>query len=337
MAASRVCSIEGCGKPLCARGLCNTHYAKAKRNSVTEICSIEGCDKPIFNGRGWCSAHYDRWRDHGDPLGGRPSGRQTCKIKGCGKLAFGHGLCPAHYWRWRRHGDPLGGGAPMDGRKQHPLHTIWTLMLGRCHSENYKTYHHYGGRGITVCDRWRNDFWAFVKDVGPRPSSKFTLGRIDNNKGYEPGNVEWQTYAQQHRNHRRNIFITIDGRTQVVQDWAVEKGIPAPTIYGRLVRGWSKHDAVMTPPEEWRELGQKRKGKCPEIFGIYQQRYKLKHPTKKQAHTIVSSAIKKGHLIPQPCQICGKIAQAHHEDYSKPLSVEWLCSKHHKAIHRKNS
>jgi hypothetical protein len=121
-------------------------------------------------------------------------------------------------------------------------------MVFRCRSRNVKDRINYVERGIDVCSRWKNDFWAFVKDMGERPSRRHTIGRIDNDGDYRPGNCEWQTYAQQNRNHRRNNLVTIGGRTQVLNDWAIEKNISASAIYGRLKRGWSMHDAIMMPP-----------------------------------------------------------------------------------------
>lgn len=143
-------------------------------------------------------------------------------------------------------------------RKQHPLYNAYWNMLRRCYDKNHRVYHHYGGRGILVCERWRNDFWAFVSDMGERPSSKHSLGRINNDKGYYPGNVEWQTDAQQKRNTRRNIPITINGRTQVAIDWAAEKGIPWITVYERINRGWNLYDAVMKPPRKTSRIYHKK-------------------------------------------------------------------------------
>jgi hypothetical protein len=85
---------------------------------------------------------------------------------------------------------------------------IWQSMKWRCLNPNYKPYPNYGGRGITVCDRWRDSFEAFLADVGPRPSPKHTLDRIDNDGDYEPGNVAWRTRKEQNQNRRPQLRDT---------------------------------------------------------------------------------------------------------------------------------
>lgn len=94
------------------------------------------------------------------------------------------------------------------GRKTHGLtgtkeHRAWKAMLGRCRYRGYWAWHRYGGRGISVCDRWRNDFQAFLQDVGPAPSPAHSLGRLQNDGNYEPGNVSWQNASQQAANRAK--------------------------------------------------------------------------------------------------------------------------------------
>jgi len=87
------------------------------------------------------------------------------------------------------------------GAKNHSLHSVWRNMWSRCASKSHKDYTHYGGRGITVCERWKC-FWCFVEDMGVRPVN-YTLDRFpDNNGNYEPNNVRWATWKQQAANRR---------------------------------------------------------------------------------------------------------------------------------------
>jgi hypothetical protein len=81
-------------------------------------------------------------------------------------------------------------------------HDAWVAMRQRCGNANHPQWRDYGGRGITVCESWLASFEAFFADVGERPTAKHSLGRIDNERGYEPGNVRWETTVQQGRNTR---------------------------------------------------------------------------------------------------------------------------------------
>jgi hypothetical protein len=83
-----------------------------------------------------------------------------------------------------------------------PEFRSWSSALSRCYNKNDGGYANYGGRGITVCEVWRRDFFAFYKYIGSRPSPKHSLDRINVNKGYEPGNVRWATIGEQMRNRR---------------------------------------------------------------------------------------------------------------------------------------
>jgi hypothetical protein len=92
-----------------------------------------------------------------------------------------------------------------DGDPSHPLYTNWTAMKNRCLNPNASVFRYYGLRGIKICDRWRESFLAFVDDMRPKPTSKHTLDRIDNDGDYEPGNCRWATQAQQLKNRRLNV------------------------------------------------------------------------------------------------------------------------------------
>jgi len=125
--------------------------------------------------------------------------------------------------------------------------TTWAKMIGRCHDEKDKSYFRYGGRGIRVCDRWRESYQAFLEDMGRRPPGPFSIERKDNNGNYEPGNCRWATQREQCNNRRTSHLITCNGETLSASDWARRIGIDAATILGRLRLGWSSESAIQTP------------------------------------------------------------------------------------------
>jgi hypothetical protein len=92
-------------------------------------------------------------------------------------------------------------GLARQGQKA-PEYSSWIAMKARCFRENHIAFRHYGGRGITVCDEWRNDFAAFLGHIGPKPSPAHSVDRIDNDGNYRPGNVRWATAAEQAANRR---------------------------------------------------------------------------------------------------------------------------------------
>ena len=125
-------------------------------------------------------------------------------------------------------------------------YNCWASMFQRCENPANTNYRHYGGRGIKVCDRWR-DFANFIADMGKRPTPKHTIDRIDNNGHYEPGNCRWITQAEQMNNTRRNVYLEHNGQRMTVTQWAEQLGTLQQIISGRLMLGWSVADAVTKP------------------------------------------------------------------------------------------
>jgi len=145
------------------------------------------------------------------------------------------------------------------GRCRTPEHYIWGGVIARCLDVNNKAYPHYGGRGIKMCDRWRNSFVAFFEDMGPRPSPGHSLDRYpDNNGNYEPGNCRWATLSEQNRNKRTNRLLTFDGITKTITEWSEITGLPFNTINNRIIRG-CPHEWLLLPashsrsPNNWRK------------------------------------------------------------------------------------
>jgi hypothetical protein len=114
----------------------------------------------------------------------------------------------------------------------------WSSMKDRCYQPAHSEYKRYGGRGINVCERWKNSFENFYEDMGERPY-KHSLERIDPNTGYSPDNCKWATVKEQANNKRSNVMLMIDGRRQSLSLWVDEFGLNYETVYARLKRGWS--------------------------------------------------------------------------------------------------
>ena len=116
-------------------------------------------------------------------------------------------------------------------RWKNRLYNIWDNMIRRCYNKNNSNYPRYGGRKIKVCAEWRKDFWKFYDwAMDNNYSDAYTLDRIDNNKGYYPNNCRWATKKQQANNTRGCRYITIDGVTHTLMEWAELSGINYDTL-----------------------------------------------------------------------------------------------------------
>jgi hypothetical protein len=125
---------------------------------------------------------------------------------------------------------------------------IWHGMKQRCHNPKHPNYSYYGGRGITVCDEWRESFIKFFEHVGAAPSKDHTIDRINNNEGYYPGNCRWATMKQQSNNLNKNRILAYNGESLTVAEWADKMGCDRSVIAKRLDRaGWSVERALSTP------------------------------------------------------------------------------------------
>ena len=128
------------------------------------------------------------------------------------------------------------------GQSNSREYRLWAEMKKRCTNPAQKTYAYYGGRGITFCERWK-DFSNFLHDMGPCPDG-YTLDRINPNANYEPNNCRWASRKEQSRNRRSNHFITYNGETHCLAEWAEIKGISRERLKNRIKRNWPLDKAL---------------------------------------------------------------------------------------------
>lgn len=162
---------------------------------------------------------------------------RTCDLlagrsKSCGCIAV-----ELNTARSTRHGLWSGNKRLMD---------IYYGMVRRCCNPESHAFKDYGGRGITVCERWLVSPAAFLEDMGHRPRGA-QLDRRDNDKGYSPDNCRWVTPKQNMRNRRMTTYITCNGETLSTSDWADRSGVSARQILDRIRAGWSVEKAIFTP------------------------------------------------------------------------------------------
>lgn len=134
------------------------------------------------------------------------------------------------------------------GQYKNPVWVAWMAMKNRCYNPEVEMFKHYGGRGISVCPRWLESFDHFAIDMGPRPTPKHSIDRIDVNGNYEPSNCRWATSKEQHRNRTNNIVMEYQGNTKTLPEWSEILGLSLGTLYGRLQRGWTVMETLSIKP-----------------------------------------------------------------------------------------
>lgn len=127
------------------------------------------------------------------------------------------------------------------------VYYIWGTMLARCRNKNNPKYKNYGGRGITVCNRWL-DFRNFYQDMGDKPIGA-TIERINNDGNYEPGNCRWATQKEQQNNRRDNLLLTYKNETMTISAWAGKLGMSHQNLNRRITKyGWTIEQAFKIIP-----------------------------------------------------------------------------------------
>ena len=179
----------------------------------------------------------------------------------------------------------------MADKSLSPEYRAWASMIARCENKGHPDYATYGGRGIGVDPKWRADFDAFKKAIGPRPSSAHSIGRKDNDKGYVPGNVTWQSATAQQNNQRDTITYKVDGKAGTATQQARRHGMPPTTVISRLERGVPMDDALkkeaaiddfLDDTEEFSSDAQQRlqeyRGRGAKEMKIWEQYHQTKKP-----------------------------------------------------------
>lgn len=133
------------------------------------------------------------------------------------------------------------------GRRHTPEYKCWGGIKQRTTNPNSKLWGYYGERGVTMCKRWNDSFMDFLNDMGEKPTPKHTIERIDNNKGYSPGNCRWATRKEQGNNRRGNRIEVIGGVSKTISQWCDEFGVKRALVENRLRYGWELRKALETP------------------------------------------------------------------------------------------
>lgn len=186
-----------------------------------EGCLVEGCNNKHF-GKGYCNKHYSRLKRNGTletkTMIDHP---KECTVEGCTNKYHAKGLCIKHYNRYLKYDDTSYTKTEKHSKNNTTEYYVWSHMKARCYNPNNKKYHRYGGRGITVCDRWKNSFLNFYEDMGDRPEGKNQIDRINNDGNYEPTNCRWVTYAENNRN-RSTTKLTIEKAREIREKYKNE-------------------------------------------------------------------------------------------------------------------
>lgn len=144
-------------------------------------------------------------------------------------------------------------GKVTHGQRHTRLYRIWQNMKTRCYNPKHGAYSNYGGRGISVCDEWKTSFLSFYEWAIKNGYTEYkhcTLDRYDNDNNYSPSNCRWVTPLEQANNRRTNRYITYNGKTHTVTEWAKILGYKKSTLELRLLRGWSIDKAFTKPIRE---------------------------------------------------------------------------------------
>ena len=140
--------------------------------------------------------------------------KKKCSVKDCNKEVHAKGYCIKHYTRYLKYGSVHTTLRMQHGMSHYKEYKTWDCMKERCYNKKHDSYKYYGGRGIKVCDRWKNNFLAFYKDMGKRPFLTAQIDRINNDGDYEPSNCRWLS-GEENTRKRSNAKLTIEEVTAI--------------------------------------------------------------------------------------------------------------------------
>lgn len=150
-------------------------------------------------------------------------------------LTFGNGLRSGHAKSCGcLHKDVIAARNTSHGKSGSKTYAIWAAMWARCTNPAHSAFQHYGGRGISVCERWKS-FENFLADMGEQPNG-FSIERKDVMGDYSPGNCKWSTAEEQANNKRNSVFVTVNGKTQTYSQWARELGVDPGVLRRRYLK-----------------------------------------------------------------------------------------------------
>jgi len=265
------CAVLECDSKATCKNLCEKHRSRLRRNGTTErirkppltVCSVPGCSndkKGIVHGL--CQTHRYRLKNYGtydrkpkkwETMVGMKVNNLTmvgiryenAKVKARCLCDCGNTSYPDMYaFRTGKikscgctKGENIRRSKIMHGHTNSNNYTSpefrsWYSMLQRCSNQNNKSYRHYGGRGIKVCDDW-SDFRLFMRDMGCKPTKKHTLDRINNDGNYELGNCRWATAKEQVNNRRLSVKVLYKGSVYSLKDLSDLVGVPYTTMNKR--------------------------------------------------------------------------------------------------------
>lgn len=161
--------------------------------------------------------------------------RTATPTRSCGCIKLERARTNAFKHGWYSHG------------RNTSEYNCWLAMKDRCGNPKSHAWDYYGGRGILVCEEWKNSFERFMLDMGQKPGPEYSIERKDNSGNYEPKNCIWATRSQQGNNKRNNRVIEIDGKKNTASNWCREFEIPPCNFFARISKGWSNEDALTKP------------------------------------------------------------------------------------------